>query len=93
MCRNINFENMNQGFSIPPIGLWQERDCPNRDGHRRHRGAWGRPQRVPVKLMRYKGRTEMRVTPKNQGLTCSLQADVIVLPKTENDPRVDTHLW
>ena len=31
---------------------------------RRRRGAWGRPQRVPVKSLNYKEKIEMREMPK-----------------------------
>ena len=34
--------------------------------HRRRRGAWGRPQRVPVKSLNYKEKTEMREIPQNR---------------------------
>ena len=53
-------------------------------GHRRRRrrGAWGRPQRVPVKSLNYKEKIEMREIPKNQDLTGNLPCKVVFYPKT-----------
>ena len=62
-------------------------------GHRRRRrGAWGRPQRVPVKSSNYKEKIGMREIPKNHDLTGNLQCKKVFYQKTYNDPRVDTHL-
>ena len=41
----------------------------------------GRPQRVPVKLIKYKEKTEMRETRKNQDLTGNLLANLTFLPR------------
>ena len=48
---------------------------PNREGHRRRRGArggGGRPQRVPVQVIKYKENTEMRETTKSSDQTGNL---------------------
>ena len=69
---------------------------PNREGHRRrHHGApggWGRPQRVPVKLVNYGEKTEMRETTGNPDQTGNLPINVEFLAKTENDPTVNTSI-
>ena len=54
---------------------------PNREGHRRRRrgargGGGGRPQRVPVKLIEYKEKTEMRETTGNPDQTGNLPIKV-----------------
>ena len=49
---------------------------------RRHRrGAWGRPQRVPVKSLNCKEKIEMREIPQNQDLTGNLTCKVVFYPK------------
>ena len=49
---------------------------------RRRRGAWGRPQRVPVKSLNDKEKTEMREILKNQDLTSNLSCKVVFYQKT-----------
>ena len=52
-------------------------------GHRRcRRGAWGRPQRVPVKSLDYKEKIEMREIPKNQDSAGNLLRKVLFYQKT-----------
>ena len=58
-------------------------------GHRlcrRRRGAWGRPQRDPVKSWNCKEKTEMGETHTNQDLTGNLRTSLTLLPKTEEIP-------
>ena len=67
----------------PPRGLGR----PHCEGHRRRRGAWGRPRGlgghglgerggvlnvIKDEFLKYKGETEMREIPKTQGLTRDL---------------------
>ena len=54
------------------ISIWGAGAARAAMGHRRRRrrrGAWGRPQRVPVKSLNYKEKIEMREIQKNQDLT------------------------
>ena len=67
-------------------------------GHRRRRGAWGRPRGpgghglgeggvevlnvIKDKLLKYKEKTEMREIPQNPSLTCDLRCIFTFLPKT-----------
>ena len=60
-------------------------------------GAWpwgggGVLNVINDKLLKYQEETEMREIPQNQGLTCDLPYIFTFLPKTYNDPRVDTHI-
>ena len=65
------------------------------------RGAWGGMALgrgggvlnvIKDKSLKYKEKTEMREIPKKQSLTCDLLCIFTFLPKTYNDPRVDTHI-
>ena len=47
---------------------------------------------IKEKLLKYKEKTEMREIPKKPSLTHDLRCIFTFLPKTYNDPRVDTHL-
>ena len=42
------------------------------------RMAWGSPQRVPVKGLNCKGKTEIRETTKNQDLTSNVPAELFL---------------
>ena len=71
---------------------------PHREGHRRRRGAWGRPRglggawpwggeggvlnAIKDKFLKYKEKTQMRELPNNQYLTCDLPCIFTFLPKT-----------
>ena len=56
-------------------------------------GEWGRPQKVPVKLIEDKEKTEMREATKHPHLTCIFYSKTHIFePKIKNDPMVDTHL-
>ena len=63
-------------------------------GHRRRRrGAWGRPQRVPVKSLNYKEKIEMREMPQNPDLRGNLLCKVVFYQKTKMIPGSIRTFW
>ena len=56
------------------------------------RGGCGVLNVIKDKLIKYKEKSEMREIPKNPSLTCDLLCIFTFVPKTGNDPKVDTHL-